>query len=299
MTRFNAALRDSLEAAGLTVWVVDEVVDRALHDGPQVVTRHGENAVVIVAYRDFVAAEPAQDFKDFLMSIPHVGLIHECHHASAENPTVSVVEAVDRRVVLIVAAQCRKPKHRRIGNRRVLVEAATQEIVGPDQQVLDVVCVRPGHDADVGEDLRTELEVLPLRLLLPGLSLAATQLFLHPAPAGEILENDDVAAMVPLGIGHRQRNRPLAHIDRDDDRRRRDWGSMHTPAKCSGNRSVTRLIRSLQALAQAWLTASSPRWWAMAEARGENSVRSAPRSASSLSWWSATLARSSSSEIAG
>jgi prevent-host-death family protein len=42
-----------------------EVVDRALHDGPQVVTRHGENAVMIVAYRDFVGAEPAQNFKDF------------------------------------------------------------------------------------------------------------------------------------------------------------------------------------------------------------------------------------------
>jgi antitoxin Phd len=51
-----------------------EVVDRALHDGPQVVTRHGENAVVIVAYREFVGTEPAQDFKDFLMSIPRVGL---------------------------------------------------------------------------------------------------------------------------------------------------------------------------------------------------------------------------------
>jgi antitoxin Phd len=51
-----------------------EVVDRALHEGPQVVTWHGENAVVVVAYRDFVGAEPAQDFKDFLMSIPRVGL---------------------------------------------------------------------------------------------------------------------------------------------------------------------------------------------------------------------------------
>ena len=51
-----------------------EVVDRALHDGPQVVTRHGENTVVIVAYREFVRAEPTQDFKDFLMSIPRVGL---------------------------------------------------------------------------------------------------------------------------------------------------------------------------------------------------------------------------------
>ena len=51
-----------------------EVVERALHDGPQVVTWHGENAVVIVAYRDFVGAEPEQDFKDILMSIPRVGL---------------------------------------------------------------------------------------------------------------------------------------------------------------------------------------------------------------------------------
>jgi len=51
-----------------------EVVDRALRDGPQIVTRHGENAVVVVAYRDFVGSEPARDFKDFLMSIPRVGL---------------------------------------------------------------------------------------------------------------------------------------------------------------------------------------------------------------------------------
>jgi antitoxin Phd len=51
-----------------------EVVDRALRDGPQLVTRHGENAVVIVAYREFVGAEPAQDFKDFLRSIPRAGL---------------------------------------------------------------------------------------------------------------------------------------------------------------------------------------------------------------------------------
>jgi antitoxin Phd len=51
-----------------------EVVERALHDGPQIVTRHGENAVVIVAYRDFAGAEPTQDFKEFLMSIPRLGL---------------------------------------------------------------------------------------------------------------------------------------------------------------------------------------------------------------------------------
>ncbi len=32
MTRFDATLRDALEAAGLTVWVVDEVVNRALDE---------------------------------------------------------------------------------------------------------------------------------------------------------------------------------------------------------------------------------------------------------------------------
>jgi antitoxin Phd len=51
-----------------------EVVERALRDGPQIVTRHGKNAVVIVAYDEFVGAEPTRDFKDFLMSIPRLGL---------------------------------------------------------------------------------------------------------------------------------------------------------------------------------------------------------------------------------
>jgi prevent-host-death family protein len=80
LTRMSAA------ASGMDPWEMDawklqdakarfsEVVDRALRDGPQLVTRHGENAVVIVAYRDFVGAEPTLDFKDFLMSIPRVGL---------------------------------------------------------------------------------------------------------------------------------------------------------------------------------------------------------------------------------
>lgn len=32
---------------------------------------------------------------------------------------------------------------------------------------------------------------------------------------------------MPLSIGYRQRDRTLADIDRNDDRGRRDWGSMH------------------------------------------------------------------------
>jgi len=51
-----------------------EVVDRALKEGPQIVTRHGEKAVVVMAYRDFAAAEPQEDFKSFLLSIPQVDL---------------------------------------------------------------------------------------------------------------------------------------------------------------------------------------------------------------------------------
>jgi len=51
-----------------------EVVDRALKDGPQIVTRHGEKAVVVVAYRDFAGTEPQEDFKAFLLSAPKVGL---------------------------------------------------------------------------------------------------------------------------------------------------------------------------------------------------------------------------------
>jgi antitoxin Phd len=51
-----------------------EVVDRALRHGPQVVTRHGEKAVVVVAYRDFAAVGPAQDFTSFLLSAPKVDL---------------------------------------------------------------------------------------------------------------------------------------------------------------------------------------------------------------------------------
>lgn len=45
-----------------------EVVDRALANGPQVVTRHGTNAVVVISYAKFKERAPAQDFKSFLLS---------------------------------------------------------------------------------------------------------------------------------------------------------------------------------------------------------------------------------------
>ena len=45
-----------------------EVVRRALEDGPQVVTRHGREAVVVVSAAEFKTrrGRPAKDFKQFL-----------------------------------------------------------------------------------------------------------------------------------------------------------------------------------------------------------------------------------------
>jgi len=48
-----------------------ELVRRALEDGPQTVTRHGEEVVVVVPaeeYRRLAGDRP--DFKEFLMSAP-------------------------------------------------------------------------------------------------------------------------------------------------------------------------------------------------------------------------------------
>jgi prevent-host-death family protein len=45
-----------------------EVVDRALANGPQLVTRHGTNAVVVISFEQFCTTAPAQNFKSFLLS---------------------------------------------------------------------------------------------------------------------------------------------------------------------------------------------------------------------------------------
>jgi len=45
-----------------------EVVDRALANGPQLVTRHGDNAVVVIAYAEFQATVPAESFKSFILA---------------------------------------------------------------------------------------------------------------------------------------------------------------------------------------------------------------------------------------
>jgi prevent-host-death family protein len=52
-----------------------EVVRRALEDGPQVVTRHGRQVVVVVSAAEFETSRPdsAKDFKQFLRSAPDLG----------------------------------------------------------------------------------------------------------------------------------------------------------------------------------------------------------------------------------
>lgn len=47
-----------------------EVVERAVNDGPQLVTRHGKKAVVVVSYDQFAREDASEDFKSFLTSVP-------------------------------------------------------------------------------------------------------------------------------------------------------------------------------------------------------------------------------------
>src|SRR5919197_509782 len=51
-----------------------ELVERTLAQGPQIVTRHGENVVVVVPYRQFVEATGGGDFKAWLAAAPSANL---------------------------------------------------------------------------------------------------------------------------------------------------------------------------------------------------------------------------------
>ena len=53
-----------------------QLVHRALDEGPQVVTRHGEAVVVVVSaeeYRRLTGGQP--DFRDFLLSAPDLSAL--------------------------------------------------------------------------------------------------------------------------------------------------------------------------------------------------------------------------------
>jgi len=53
---------------------LSELVRRALEDGPQVVTRHGKDTVVVVSMEEFERLQQGRpDFKEILRSAPDLG----------------------------------------------------------------------------------------------------------------------------------------------------------------------------------------------------------------------------------
>jgi prevent-host-death family protein len=53
---------------------LSEVVRQALEEGPQVVTRHGKEAVVVMSMEEFEKLRRARpDFKEHLRSAPSIG----------------------------------------------------------------------------------------------------------------------------------------------------------------------------------------------------------------------------------
>ncbi len=51
------------------------VVEKALHDGPQFVTRRGKQCVVVVSIEEFEKSfHYRQDLKTYLLNVPHVEL---------------------------------------------------------------------------------------------------------------------------------------------------------------------------------------------------------------------------------
>ena len=48
-----------------------ELVDKAIHNGPQIVTKYGKNAVVVLSYEDYQkAAQPKSDLITFFRHSP-------------------------------------------------------------------------------------------------------------------------------------------------------------------------------------------------------------------------------------
>lgn len=53
-----------------------QLVRRALEEGPQAVTRHGETVVVVVSARDFHRLTGGKgDFTEFLLSVPDLSVL--------------------------------------------------------------------------------------------------------------------------------------------------------------------------------------------------------------------------------
>ena len=52
-----------------------ELVRRTLEEGPQVVTRHGEEVVVVVSAEEYRRTEEKPNFKEFLLSGPDLSVL--------------------------------------------------------------------------------------------------------------------------------------------------------------------------------------------------------------------------------
>ena len=52
-----------------------ELVRRTLEEGPQVVTRHGEEVVVVVPAEEYRRTEEKPNFKEFLLSGPDLSVL--------------------------------------------------------------------------------------------------------------------------------------------------------------------------------------------------------------------------------
>jgi antitoxin Phd len=65
-----------------------ELVNRAESDGPQLVTRHGKNTVVVISYNKFRESAPTADFKSFLLNsrgTSDIDLSREKHFARGDS----------------------------------------------------------------------------------------------------------------------------------------------------------------------------------------------------------------------
>src|SRR5207245_10863071 len=53
-----------------------EVVEEALHHGPQTVTRHGEETVIVLSIKDYwkLSGRPKESFAEFMMKSPLRGV---------------------------------------------------------------------------------------------------------------------------------------------------------------------------------------------------------------------------------
>lgn len=73
-----------------------ELVRRTLEEGPQTITRHGRDAVVMVSGEEYqrLTSEQKPDFKEFLMSAPDVEEL-EIYRDDSVPREVELAEPVD------------------------------------------------------------------------------------------------------------------------------------------------------------------------------------------------------------